>query len=76
MTIERGVQLHTYIHTVHRDYCLAPPRWNATEGRRHVLVHTGDAGRGEMLPDARAVTANAFLLTHWWVGVVERRCWG
>jgi len=41
------------------------PWWDRLQGRNHLLVHTGDAGRYEMVGEAQRLTANCTMLTSW-----------
>ncbi|EFJ49509.1 acetylglucosaminyltransferase [Volvox carteri f. nagariensis] len=48
----------SYIRTHH-------PWWNRTEGHRHMVLHTGDWGLGEVAKDVRQMSLNVTWLTHW-----------
>ncbi|GIL44053.1 hypothetical protein Vafri_1620 [Volvox africanus] len=46
------------------------PWWNRTGGgHRHVVIHTGDWGLGEVAEDVRLMTWNVTWLTHWGLSV-------
>eukprot|EP00798_Chlamydomonas_sp_ICE-L_P016902 gene16902-23179_t len=41
------------------------PWWQRNHGARHLIVHPGDTGRSETVPEARRVTINSTWITHW-----------
>ncbi|GLC58436.1 hypothetical protein PLESTB_001358800 [Pleodorina starrii] len=51
------------------DVRLARPGWDRTGGHRHLVLHTGDWGLGEVAEDVRQTGVNMTWLTYWGLAV-------